>query len=487
MDKSRVIFYTLVLAFLGCLFYFYKNADSIYGNIGDFYYKKNNILKAQEYYEKALTLGNNDTNLREMYVNLLINSPLTLDSQEKLVRIAESGIADGASVRAKTFLYDLMREIHNKYPLNYIKQAAYNQKIIRWSKFPITYTYKNTSGVPKEFLTEINNAFLTWEKLGTVMFSKVENVKDANIVIEFKTGDSKDTPYGTKYVIAYTTPIVYVNELRGMNIKFYTNSPDGNMFTQNQIYNTALHEIFHALGFMGHSFDKNNIMYLSSDSSIYSNNQRETLTEADTTTLELLYKIKPDITNAGDLEGEYIPYLILGDDKDVNYFKSKEAQNYIRQAPMLPGGYIDLAESYVAQKKYPEAIKALEKALTLADTDDIKFIVYYNLAVSYFYIHHLDLSKDYIKRALELKDTEELHYLTAEIYKADEDFTNAIKEYAYLTKKNPQNIDYAINLANIYIKKSDYINARKVLKNYIKNNPKEKNNKRLSAFKILMF
>ena len=308
-----------------------------------------------------------------------------------------------------------------------------------------------------------------------------------NLTIEFKTGDSKDTPYGTKYVIAYTTPIVYVNELRGMNIKFYTNSPDGNMFTQNQIYNTALHEIFHALGFMGHSFDKNNIMYLSSDSSIYSNNQRETLTEADITTLELLYKIKPDITNAGDLEGEYIPYLILGDDKDVNYFKSREAQNYIRQAPMLPGGYIDLAESYVAQKKYPDAIKALEKALSLADTDDIKFIVYYNLAVSYFYIHHLNLSKDYIKRALELKDTEELHYLTAEIYKADEDFTNAIKEYAYLTKKNPQNIDYAINLANIYIKKSDYINARKVLKNYVRNNPKEKNNKRLSAFKILMF
>ena len=146
-----------------------------------------------------------------------------------------------------------------------------------------------------------------------------------------------------------------------------------------------------------------------------------------------------------------------------------------------------MAESYVAQKKYPEAIKALEKALTLADTDDIKFIVYYNLAVSYFYIHHLDLSKDYIKRALELKDTEELHYLTAEIYKADEDFINAIKEYAYLTKKNPQNIDYENSLANIYIKKSDYINARKVLKNYVRNNPKEKNNKRLSAFKILMF
>ena len=482
----RISFYSLLILLLAGALYFRSNSASVYSFIGDYFYKTNNVPKALEFYEKSFSAGNNHPEKREVYVNSLITSPLSVKTQEKLVKIAEENSDDSAASKARFFLYDLKREIHKKYPLNYIKQAPYNQKIVRWSRFPITYTFKQTQNIPNEFINEINNAFAQWEKHGTVLFSEVKD-KNADIIIEFQKPEIQNVKYGEKYVIAYTIPDINMNKLENMTIKFYTQTPDGLPFTPSQIYNTALHEIFHALGFMGHSFDKNNIMYLSSDSSIYSNNQRETLTEADITTLELLYKIKPDITNAGDLEGEYIPYLILGDDKDVNYFKSREAQNYIRQAPMLPGGYIDLAESYVAQKKYPDAIKALEKALSLADTDDIKFIVYYNLAVSYFYIHHLDLSKDYIKRALELKDTEELHYLTAEIYKADEDFTNAIKEYAYLTKKNPQNIDYAINLANIYIKKSDYINARKVLKNYVRNNPKEKNNKRLSAFKILMF
>ena len=464
--------------------YFKCNAGEIFTKIGSYYYNKNNVAEAQKFYEKSFALGYNNTDLREVYVNSIINSPLTLNSQEKLVRIAEGNIVDEASLKAKYFLNDLKMEIHRKYPLNYIKQAPYNQKIVRWSRFPITYKFSNIHKAPAEYAEEIRNAFQMWEKWTPLMFSEV-NTKDADIVIEFQTNKAEDIDYGRKYVVAYTIPKINLNTLENMEIKFYIQDPEGNKFSRNQIYNTALHEIFHALGFMGHSYDSNNIMYLAKNQETIKNDSRLELTPADISTLILLYKIKPDITNKGDLPSEYLPYLVLGDREEVSDSKTREAKHYIHQAPTLPGGYIDLAEGLVAQKKYAQAIRALEKALSLADTNDIRYIVYYNLAVSYYYINHIDMALDYAGKALQINDTEELHFLLAEIY-LKSDKSKAIREYKYLRQLAPDNIDYAINLANIYIKNHDYIKARKIIKDYLRNNPAQKNNKKLARYNILI-
>lgn len=480
--RSRVFIYSLLAVLLMLAVYFNQNAGSIYAQIGNYYYTHNQITKAQAFFEKSFALG--DVGYREVYVNSIINSPLTLEAQEKLVRIAEDSVNDAASVKARYFLYDLRRELHRTYPLNYIGQAPYNQKIVRWNKLPITYTFVNTGIAPAEYVEEIKNAFNEWEKQGSVMFSEGGN--NANIVVEFLNNKADDIDYTQKYVVAYTTPNIHSNTLDNMVIKFYVQMPDGTKFTRNQVYNTALHEIFHALGFMGHSYDSGNIMYLTKDNKTLVDDTRLELTEADISTLKLLYKIKPDITNKGDLKSEYVPYLVLGDDEEVNYSKAKEAKHYIYQAPTLPGGYIDLAESLVAQKKYPEAIRALEKALNLADNDDIKYIIYYNLAVSYFYINHFEMSEDYINKAKEIKDEEELHYLLAEIY-TKKDVQKAVDEYKFLINMSPDNLDYVINLANIYVKKYDYINARKVLKNYLRRNPKDKDNTRFSPYRILLW
>ena len=480
--RSRVFIYSLLAILLMLAIYFNQNAGSIYAQIGNYYYKQNQIAKAQAFFEKSFVLC--DVSYRDVYVNSIINSPLTLEAQEKLVKIAEGSVNDIASTKAKYFLYDLRRELHRTYPLNYIGQAPYNQKIVRWNKLPITYKFVNTGIAPTEYVEEIKNAFNEWERKGSIMFSEVD--KNANIVVEFLNNKPDDIDYTQKYVVAYTTPNVHSNTLDNMEIKFYVQMPDGTRFTRNQVYNTALHEIFHALGFMGHSYDSGNIMYLTKDNKTLVDDTRLELTEADISTLKLLYKIKPDITNKGNLKSEYVPYLVLGDDKDVNFSKIKEAKYYINQAPTLPGGYIDLAESLVAQKKYPEAIRALEKALNLADNNDVRYIIYYNLAVSYFYINHLEMSEDYINKAKEIKDEEDLHYLLAEIYTKN-DTKKAIKEYEYLISISPDNMDYVIKLINIYVKKYDYINARKVLKNYLRRNPKEKDNARFSPYRMLLW
>ena len=182
---------------------------------------------------------------------------------------------------------------------------------------------------------------------------------------------------------------------------------------------------------------------------------------------------------------KYVPYLILGDEEDKNISKNKEAKNYISKAPNLPNGYVDLAESYVGEGNYAQAIKALDKALFVAETDDEKYIVYYNLAVSYYYIGHYEMALDYVKYAEEISSKDELNVLKAEIFLKQHKDNEAIKEYSDLLSKYPNNIDYAIGLINTYIKNHDYLKARKILKNYKKNNPSKTTDERFEPYGIL--
>ena len=357
--KNRIIVYVILTIILCGLLYFNKNAPTIYGNIANNYYKKNNIEKAVNFYEKSFKLGNESSAHRDAYVNLIINSPLNLETQQKLVAIVEDKIDDTASKKAEKFLNNLKNEIYNSYPDNYIRQAPFNQKIVRWVNFPISYKFINTSGVPDYFVTEIDKAFLEWERNGNLMFQLTKK-ENADIIIDFKNLKQIEPEYGQKYVVAYTVPFIERDVLKKMVINFYLKNPLGEYFSADQVYNTALHEIFHALGFLGHSYNPDDIMYLSNDSESSDDVTRTFLSQADINTLLLLYKTKPDITNEktpGYIQGEYIPYLVLGNAEEIKESKKLEAQNYIYHAPTLPAGYIDLAESLVAEKKYSEAIK----------------------------------------------------------------------------------------------------------------------------------
>ena len=486
----RIIFYLLLFLVLVFALYFRNHTDSFYAKLGNFYYNRNNNSKALDYYEKSMLSGNKDFEIRSRYVNIIINSPLTIKAQERLVKIAQDEIDDSASSEAAYFLYNLKREIKNKYPESYIQNSPYSQKIIHWGKMPITYEFRNTHSVPKEFIQEITNAFNEWERVssGRVKFSNV--ALNANIVIDFDTHSKKGRDEdGQKYVIAYTTPQIIQNTLELMNIKFSIYDPDGKMFTPNQIYNTALHEIFHALGFMGHSYEKDSIMYMTREHEVVEGDARVRLTDADKVTFALLYMIKPDITNAEEIEYKYVPYLVLGDSDQANYLKLLEAKNYVYHAPSLPGGYIDMAESLASDKKYDEAIKNLEKAYRLTSYNDYetKYIIFYNLAVTHYYTDNYEMAFLYIEKAKKIHDNPELHLLSAEIYVKKNQIEQAIEEYNYLISKKPDNIDYVVNLAGIYVNKKKYISARNVIKNYLKNNPQMKGNPKLTQFKFLLF
>ena len=474
------------LTVFALLILFYLTRAELYANLGSYYTKKDNYVAAQNYYEKSYLLGNKNKDFREKYVNLLINSPLTIDAQERLVSIAEDGQKDQANESARYFLYNLKREIHNKYPNNYIQQASYNQKVIHWGKMPITYSIKQMKDVPPDIIKAVNDAFDSWERASSarIRFERVSINPD--IAVSFTNNKIKSPNPGEKYVIAYTLPDLSSNKLNEMNVVLNLSNVDREPFTPNQIYNTSLHEIFHALGFLGHSFDKENVMYVSQSNEVIVNNERREISDADKSTLELFYKIRPDITNASELHYEYIPYPVMGDNADVSYAKADEAKKYINKAPKVPSGYIDLAQALINQKDYDEAVSNLQKALYLSKNDDTKYLVLYNLALVYYFDKEYDFALFYVNKAKEIKDDDELHLLNAEIYKNNNNKKMAAKEYMYLLSKNPDNIEYVINLTNIYISKHDYLNARKVLKQYIKRNPQEKKNPRFKPCRLLL-
>lgn len=478
-----LILSVLSFALLGFVYYS-SHSEQIDIIKADYYLKNNDTASALKFYEQALDAGAKDSNARTNYVNLLINSSLDATSQEKLVKIINTNLGDAAEYKANSFLTDLRYEIHKLYPDNYISQGTYNQKIMRWSNNPITYGYIDADKAPEYYITEIDKAFFAWEHAlnKKIEFKKVD--KNPNIIISFN--DTKiDVEKSEKYIAALTKPVISANTLKNMTIDYFLTSPSGEYFTENQIYNTSLHEIGHAIGFMGHSDYKKNVMHMTTDTDTVTKDLRKTLTKSDINTISLLYSIKPDITNEKNAKGEYTKYLVLGNENEVNSAKIREAKSYIQKAPNLPAGYIDLADSYVGTGEYSKALNALKHALALAKDNETISMINYNIALTSFYMEDYDNAKIYLEKSGDLKNTADSTRLMAEIYSKSGAKSEAIDMYEYLISKYPSNIEYVIALTNIYVRDNEYLKARKVLKRFISKNPQERTNSRLAPYGII--
>ena len=163
---NRKGFLTLVLFVVVLALIVNLNLENIMASRADYYFKHNDIQKAQKYMEKAFDLGLKDIQKRDMYVNSIINSPLDIEAQRKLVKFLKYPVQDGARVRAEYFLYDLKVEVFRKYFNNYIAQAPANNQIIRWTEIPITYGFQMVNNVPEYYIEEIRE---TIDKLTTVL------------------------------------------------------------------------------------------------------------------------------------------------------------------------------------------------------------------------------------------------------------------------------------------------------------------------------
>lgn len=484
-NKPSGIIASILVVILFGVIYFNSHQDAFYVKRAHKCFKNNNIACVQHNLEKAFALGVKTEAEREMYLNTIITAPLDLKAQEKLLKFKNLGVEDALSLRADYFIYDLLRAINKKYDGNYIMQTVLNQKIVRWGQMPITYCFEQTDEeLPEYYKEEIETAFAEWSKATDFRLTFEQGDEKSNIKIKFDHHNPAEN-INQRYIVAYTTPSVSGKTLKAMRIKFYVKDPAGNYYSKNQVYNTALHEIAHALGVMGHSNNKDNVMYITQDNNGIHDVARSELSLYDINTMKLLYKIKPDITNVIDDKNEYLPFLVLGDSEDVTEAKIREAKLYIKRNPKIPNGYMDLAEAYVGIGEYSKAIKCLEKGSEFANTDVLREMVNFNIAICHYHLENYILAEDFMKRALDIKDSERARFLLAHIFADSKRYEEAKKELEILCNKNPENIDYTLSLANIYLKEKKYFKARKVLKKYLKNNPEQKGNPRFNSYGFL--
>ena len=104
-NKSLWIIASVLCIMLFAAIFGMSHTDSLMVLGGNYYYGKNNLAKAQKFYEAAFDMGITDKTARENYVNSIINSPLTVEAQEKLVKFINYPIEDTVKLKAEYFLF----------------------------------------------------------------------------------------------------------------------------------------------------------------------------------------------------------------------------------------------------------------------------------------------------------------------------------------------------------------------------------------------
>ncbi|MFI3300652.1 MAG: tetratricopeptide repeat protein [Candidatus Gastranaerophilales bacterium] len=392
-NKDRIILIIICfisIAFLG----FVKLAPDYYYHLGKYNYENGNYEEARAFLRKSYFLKKDDIDVRYYYAKTLTELKSNIDVQMELYSIAMDSVDDAASVVAQQKIDSWQNNINNNIGSNYIGQTANDNGVIRWdiSEFPLNVFISNEYGdnLPGYFNNEIKKSLFVWKNSTNFLdFSIVNNAIEADIEVFIKPlPDDVCENNICRYVVGYTRPTIKSNLLKKMTIILYATNPQGQFVPAKQLYNTVLHELGHAFGIMGHSYNSDDIMYMAADNNdfhIKHKNATLYLSQRDLNTIKLLYQLTPTISNTNNKNsGKIYAPIVLGSSQEVSERKLKEARNYIKNAPDLAGGYVDLAVAYAELGKSKEAIKSLNKALQLAKTTEENFTILYNLATIYY-------------------------------------------------------------------------------------------------------
>lgn len=425
-DRIITIFLCTAAILFGIAF---KMLPSYYYWQGNNYLKKQDYVNAYKNLRKAYSWNKNNKDYRYYYVQSLLHLTPTLSVQKEIFNIASGKEKDSAQQSAMSRINFWRNNIVQKTGDNYIEQAPLDSRIIRWdtNKFPlkITIVNKNSVTLPDYYKTEIIRAFNQWQaSTGFIQFTYSDLANNADIIVEHaKLPDDICKDKVCKYVVGYTTPDYKGNILNKMTITLYDRDPYGNFFSDKELYNTILHEIGHALGIMGHSYSSEDLMYMSTENnnSFYTpyRSSFQYLSSKDVSTMELLYMLIPDITNTPqnklNKKGLIYPPIVLGTSNQISLRKLQEAKNYIKNAPEMSGGYIDLGIAYAELNKTGEAVKAMKKAYELSKTDNEKYIASYNLAVVFLNSGNLNNAEKYANIAKGFSNSEDVNELITNI------------------------------------------------------------------------
>lgn len=503
--KNKNIF--ILIIFLTILFtsaYFFI-MPKMYINTAKVCYNNSQYAEAAFYYSKVPNKHEIDLDNLYYYAESLSKLTPSLLVQEDLLEIIKINPNCTAAYLAQQTLDNLKRKTLKEYGSNYIDKVPYDSRILRWDldKMPLKvyFSSENNVTVPQYYVDYIRDSFSRWQSAtgDTINFTYVSEPQNADIKVIFDDSSdiNKCTSDDCKYGLAYTQPKIHYNKLSGMDIVFRVKNFTNNNYTKLEIYNVALHEIGHALGIMGHSFDSNDIMYPVAIDKVYDSNVNEykifssDLTYKDINTLMLLYKLRPEISNSD--KGSYynknliVSDIILGDESVKTTQKVDQALRYIKTAPQNTQGWVDLAAAYADGGLTQQAIKALDEAGKWAATQDERFNVYYNYAAIFVNDKEYNNAITYAQYALSIyPDNADaktiIGYANIMLNRYDE----AERTLSEVISLDPTNIDASCNLAIVYFRKFNLIKGGKVLNALVQNNPEAANDPRVKRNKLLM-
>ena len=422
------IFLIIILISLVC-FIIWKTTPlsaNYFYNKGKQFYFSELYDDSIEMFEQALKVSPDNEAYQYFYVAALTKAEPTYFIQEKLYAVAHSKICEMAKNLAKSHNTLLRKELLEGLEDNYIINAIATKEIVHWNleDFPIKVYVQNTDAVPKYYNEKILSALKEWkDRTGFIDFVRVNSQEKSNIDIIYKDLPKTDCDkHGCPYIIGTTEHEIDSNNvLKKVTITMYKANPFGHEFLAPEIYHTAVHELGHALGIMGHSDNSSDIMY-SNNNKIYDlfSPQRPRVLDIsmrDLMTITLLYKIFPTVTNSKIKNIDKYLYgpLVIGEDSKVLNDKLAELKKYVSRYPNVSTGYINISGIYNQLGEYEQALEVLNTAENLSNSFDEDFLIQYNRAVIYFNMQEFDKASEYALLALEIKPDKNLSEMLNEI------------------------------------------------------------------------
>lgn len=436
-----------------------------------------------------------------LYTQALLKATKSAEVQGELYKIAVAQTDSTSSNLAKREIHLLKADLTKGIGPHYIENAPYNDLILHWDtdRMPIKVFFGTLDSVPipQQYFSSIQKALNTWiANLDVPISYRIindYNKADLKIVFVPKISEALQSNGETHISYGVTSPQIQNNKLISMEIKLRTLRSDSQQFTNIEIYNTALHELGHALGVMGHSFNKNDVMYpLTNDIEAgdlpYTYKiRRLKLSQKDINTMRLLYRLAPDITNGKTNTGKlFNSTLVLGDKQSRLTRKLAEAEKYVYSVSDNPTGWIDAGVAYGLAGKYEQSINAFNRALAQVASSQEKADIYYNIAIISYNNKKYSECISNSQQALTLNPNMlAAKELIAASHSKQGLLTQAKMEYMYLTAADPANVDFAYSLATLYIRSYEFPSAGRILNRLFAANPQAKEDPKVQNIAFL--
>lgn len=376
--------------------------------------------------------------------------------KQKYVRELEP-ISDKNTLPRPKYYKNNREIIDAKIGENYLDNVLSGGNIIRWnpSTFPLKVYIENCQSVPPYYVEQIKKAFIRWQKVSDdfIRFTLVSDKDYADIRCVFP--DNFERKCGVSNIAAWHTyRFDKDGAIKYSNIEFAKVSCKRKLYTPNEVYTTALHEIGHSLGLSGHSLNPDDLMYPS-------NNAGKDISDRDLRTLKLVYSIMPDKTNKPFSEQE-MEGLVSSEDVWGSKENKVDTQleilqkNVSQNASAAYSEYIKIGNLYYDKKDYENAILNYKKSLEVATQNVVRARIYLRIADAYTRLNNYEQALNYAKQSNELAPDDNTMTFVAKIHYDSENYDEAKAITRNLLNRNPKIYEAYKILGNIYIKEKDY-------------------------------